>query len=443
MTSDVLEILRRATRGTVYENRLFLVGGYVRDKLLGRQTAADDFDLVLEGNALTVAALLHEKRVTDHAPVTFPTFGTAMVHVSGAQVELVTARSETYRQGSRKPVVAPGTLQTDAARRDFTINTLLENLHTGAVIDPLSRARADLAARLLRTPSSPDLIFREDPLRMLRACRFAAKLGFVVEEETLGALSTLARYCRPEHGVSYERMRDELNKTLLALGAPRGLEMMLETGLLVQFAPELAALPNVRWTHSLRALENLPLSAPLILRLATLLQDVGGAATARQVMNRLRYASGEIDAVVALVGLHGRYSEYQADWTDASVRRLIRAVGPHRQGLFVLARADRAAAGGIANPGTGDLSGLEERMERLEQANQVTTATSPLDGGAIIARLGIGPGPLVGQIKNALTDAVVAGELAPDDTAGAEAMARALLSPLRARGQSEAPGSGG
>jgi poly(A) polymerase len=176
----------------------------VRDKLLkagGAAPAPDDIDLVLEGDAPAAAWHLRRAGVADHDPVEFPAFGTAMVKVGGAQVELVTARSETYRGGSRKPIVTPGTLETDAARRDFTVNTLLENLHTGEIRDPTGRGRADLDARLLRTPSDPVLIFTEDPLRMLRACRFAAKLGFTVEPATGAALAAGAFRCNPEHGV--------------------------------------------------------------------------------------------------------------------------------------------------------------------------------------------------------------------------------------------------
>ncbi len=458
MPADTLHTLRDATRGTPYENRLFLVGGYVRDKLLyGEGAAGDDMDLVLEGDALAVARLLFDKRVADHFPVEYGQFGTTQVTVGGAKVELVTARAETYRQGSRKPTVRPGTLQTDAERRDFTINTLLENLHTGEISDPLARGRADLAARVLRTPLDPRVTFAEDPLRMLRACRFAAKLGFVVADETAAALASCAHLCNPEHGISYERVREELNKTLLTARAPLGLEMMRASGLLAQFAPELSTLagaPQNRWhrfdvwTHTRTALENLPPNASLLVRLATLFHDIGkpatrtvasdgeahfyghaeaGATITRTVLNRLRYSADEIKTVVRLVALHMRYGDYDpAAWTDKTIRRLIREVGDLRTDLFTLARADAAAVNPPDPPHT-DFDGLQARMEIIEATAHVTQATSPLDGQALIALLGTPPGPLVGRIKNALTDAVVSGDLAPDNFAGAEMMARDLL----------------
>ncbi len=472
MENPVLQILRDALRGTEYDGRLFLVGGYVRDKLMNRPGSAtlDDIDLVLEGDASGVAHLLWKKRVAWHKPVEFPTFGTAMVRVGGtgpenpgAQVELVTAREETYREGSRKPVVTPGTIASDALRRDFTINTFLENLHTSEITDPTGRGYADLESKILRTPLDPVITFSDDPLRMLRAARFAAKLGFVVEENTLAAIYANAFRLSPEHGISFERVRDELMKTLPTAGAAQGLEMMRETGLLAQFAPELAAMHGVTqnrfhlydvWTHTLVALANLPPDADAFIRLAVLLHDVGkpatrtadpvsgdvhfyehekvGAEIARAVMTRLKFSGDETDRVVALVGLHMRYGAYNgAEWTDASVRRLIRAVGEHRRDLFTIARADMSACALTDETGapfpTADLSGLSARMEQIEAVAHITTATSPLSGEEIMKRLALPAGRLVGTIKNALTDAVVAGELAPDDKEGAEEMARKMV----------------
>ncbi|GAB4460526.1 MAG: HD domain-containing protein [Armatimonadaceae bacterium] len=454
---DTLTILRNVTRGTEYEGKLYLVGGYVRDKLLGRAAKAEDVDLVLEGSAEEVAWLLYRKKVAQHKPVVFPNFGTAMVKVDNAQVEIVTAREETYRQGSRKPVVVAGTLQTDALRRDFTVNTFLENLHSGEILDPTGQGKPDLEAEILRTPLDPVMTFTDDPLRMLRACRFAAKLGFTIAPETDAALAENAFRLSPEYGISFERIRDELNKTLLAPGAARGLERMRETGLLTQFAPELAAMHGVTqnrfhkydvWTHTLVALGNLPSDADLVTRLAVLLHDVGkpvtrtvgddgevhfyghetvGAEMARTLLTRLRYSADEIQAVVTLVSLHMRYGAYDPEeWTDAAVRRLIRTVGEYRGTLFAIARADIGACNTEEFP-TADLDGLQERMERIEAEAHITQLTSPLSGQEIMERLNLKPGRVVGRIKDALTDAVVAGDLAPDDTETAERMARKLL----------------
>ncbi|MDX1931596.1 MAG: HD domain-containing protein [Capsulimonadales bacterium] len=458
----VLDRLRQATAGTEYEGKLFLVGGYVRDKLLGRTAGGDDLDLVLEGDADAVCRLLWEKRVASHPPVTYPSFGTAMVHVGGSdgdrgvQVEFVTAREETYRQKSRKPIVRPGTLRTDALRRDFTVNTLMESLHTGEVLDLTGQGRADLAAGILRTPLEPVRTFADDPLRMLRACRFAAKLGFVIAGETLEAIVANADKCNPENDISWERIRDEFFKTVMARQATVGLNLMRETRLLDQFAPELAALFGVTqnrfhlydvWTHTLVALANLPPETTLPVRLATIFHDIGkpvtrtvdergevhfydhetvGERMTREILTRLRCPNELTEQVATLVALHMRYGAYREEvWSDAAVRRLIRSVGPHREALFTIARADIAACNTTDYP-SADLDGLRARMDRVADGTDIAKATSPIDGQRIIA-LGATPGPQVGRIKAVLTDAVVAGELAPDDIEGAEAMARRLL----------------
>jgi tRNA nucleotidyltransferase/poly(A) polymerase len=463
---DTLQILREATRGTQYEGKLYLVGGYVRDKLLGAHANPDDIDLVLEDDALEAARFLWKKRVTDHAPVEYGQFGTTQIEIRDVKVELVTAREETYRQGSRKPIVKRGTLATDALRRDFTVNTFLENLHTGEISDPTGYGYADLEAKILRTPLDANITFQDDPLRMLRACRFAAKLGFVIVPETYAAIKENAFRLSPEHGISFERIHDELNKTLLAPGASRGLELMRESGLLALFAPELAAMYGVTqnrfhkydvWTHTLAALDNLSRDADLCVRLAVLLHDSGkpvtrteessgdvhfygheevGAGIAKTLLTRLRYSTDEIERVTRLVGLHMRYGSYDPEvWTDAAVRRLIRDVGPHRTDLFTIARADISACNSH-DPETGallptaDLNGLQERMERIESEAHITQLTSPLTGQEIMALLEIKPGRIVGRIKDALTDAVVEGTLAPDDRDGAVHMVHATYAKI-------------
>lgn len=446
-----LHILQDATRGTPYEGRLYLVGGYVRDRLLGHEADSPDIDLVLEGDAGAVARMLWDKRVAMHPPVTYPAFGTAMVHVGDTQVELVTARDETYRKGSRKPVVAPGTLLSDARRRDFTVNTFLQNLHSGDIVDPLGTGRADLDAKVLRTPLDPETTFTDDPLRMLRACRLSAKLGFAVADETFAAIRTNAYRLSAEHGISWERIRDEVAKTLKAPGAADGLELMRTSGLLAQFAPELEAMVGCTqngwhrwdvWEHTLRALGNLPADASLDVRWATLLHDVGkpstrsvdndgkihfyehetvGARMAHDLLTRLRCDSETIRRVSRLVSLHMRYGAVDLTvWGTPALRRLVRSVGGDRDDLFTIARADIAACG--TEP-QADLDGLEARLAELENTAGITGLTSPLDGREIMALLGTGPGPLLGKVKAALVDAVVGGELAPDDKDGARALA--------------------
>ena len=448
---DALQTLRDATRGTEYENQLFLVGGFVRDRALGLTSAGDDLDLVLEGDAPALAQFLFEQGAAQYPPVVYPRFGTAMLIVQSRNVELVTARLESYDAHSRRPAeVRPGTLIDDARRRDFTINTLLQNLHTGAILDPLGRAYADIDAQIIRTPADPLLTFQDDPLRMLRAVRFAARFGFAIEPFTWKAI----RQSAPRLSIiSAERIRDEFCKTLLTSRPTLGLTLLHESGLLAQFAPELEAMVGVTqnefhaypvWEHTLAALEALPPDAALVLRLATLLHDIGkpptkstgddgrvhfyahqdiGATMTRALLTRLKFPNDTINAVVTLVARHMRIGEYRPAWSDAAVRRLLRDIGPQLDDLFAIHRADVAALA----PTHQDISragDLRARMETIQQAQDISKLTSPLTGAEIMALLHLPPGPAVGQIKDYLTSEVIEGRLAETDKEGASVMAQ-------------------
>ncbi len=461
-TEHVLDVLRGAVRGTAYAGRLFLVGGFVRDQVLGLSSGTDDIDIVLEGDALALARFLREAGAADFEPVVYPKFGTAMVVVRGRDVEMVTARIESYAPGSRKPdSVEPGTLADDARRRDFTINTLLQSLDTGEITDPLGKAFADLDAQIIRTPTDPLVTFQDDGLRMLRAVRFAARFGFTIEPFTWKAMrqrATRINNVNPDRTrvISYERIRDEFCKTLMTARAPLGLELLQDSGLLAEFAPELSAMVGVTqnefhaypvWEHTLIALGNLPQDASLTLRLATLCHDIGkppakgvgddgrvhfyghadlGAEITRRLMTRLKFSNDEIAAVVKLVAQHMRIGEYKPVWTDAAVRRLIRDLGLQLDDLFEIHRVDVSAL----SPEHTDISRAHElraRMAPIQEAQDISTLTSPLDGQALMARLGLRPGKQLGAVKEYLVNEVVEGRLAPDDKEGAERVARVFL----------------
>lgn len=439
-----IDRLRRITRGTKWEGNLYLVGGVVRDELLGRPLPPD-VDVVTEQNALELAHWLHAQGVADHLPVTFPRFGTAMVHIDGVQFELVTARRESYSADSRKPVqVQPATLREDAFRRDFTVNTLMRNLHTGELLDLTGMGLNDLQAGLLRTPLDPLWTFDEDPLRAMRAVRFAAQLGFDIEPKTYEAIRRKAERLRI---ISMERIRDEFTKLLQAPYAVKGLRLLRETGLLEQFAPELEAMHGVEqnhyhlydvWEHTLKVLEGLPSDASLVLRLAALLHDVGkpstktedergvhfyghqnvGAQIAAQFLRRLRYSNDIVEPVVKLVRLHMRPGEYDYSWSDAAVRRLVRDANGLLHDLLTLVRADIAAS----NPAfpKADIDALEQRIQLLLSREDVPRLDSPLSGSEIMQILGIPPGKLVGECKEFLLNEVIEGRLAPGDKEGAK-----------------------
>lgn len=458
---QALEVLRNATRGTKYENRLYLVGGVVRDKFLevapdfdtrdseSSEAKSEDVDIVLEGDALELAQFLFEKGICDHRPVVYPRFGTAMLTICGTQVEIASARKECYEPRSRKPFTEPGTLLDDVLRRDFTINTLLENLHTGEIKDLTGLALADIRDRVIRTPRDPQKTFEEDPLRMLRAVRFATRLDFSIHPQTYEAIRLMAYRLEI---VSPERIRDEFTKILMCKNVSRGLEILLDTGLLNQFAPELVAMRGVTqniyhlydvWTHTLKTVEAIPPEEGLVLRLAALLHDIGkvqtrtvdekgnvhfyghhtvGAELARSFLARLRFPNSTIDHVAFLILMHLRVGEYDNRWSDAAVRRLIRDLGDHLEDAIKLTEADKAAA----NPDvqTVDLAALRQHIARVTDEMAGKKVTSPLTGDEIMKLLGIGPGPEVGAMKAFLENEVIEGRLKPGDK---ETAARLLI----------------
>lgn len=441
--NHAIEELRKATEQSDYEGRLHLVGGIVRDKFLALQPD-EDIDIVLEGDAARLAAFVFESGVAEHPPVTYPRFGTAMVSVDGCQVELVGARKESYDPSSRKPSTEPGTLLDDVLRRDFTINTLLENLHTGEVLDLTGRGFDDIRDRIIRTPRDPELTFDDDPLRMLRAIRFATRLGFAIDP---GAYAAIGRKCARLGIISAERIRAEFVKIVMGPNATVGLEMLRETGLLDQFAPELTAMHGVTqniyhlhdvWTHTLKTLELIPVEAGIIVRLVGLLHDVGkvetrgvdehgtahfyrhelvGSEIARRVMNRLRFSNSEISRVSFLIAMHLRVGEYDDQWSDAAVRRLIRDVGESLADLILLTVADKGA-GNPAMPHV-DIDAFRERVRRVKDELRGHGIRSPLNGSEIIEALRIEQGPDIGAIKAYLESQIVEGELLPGDKAGA------------------------
>jgi poly(A) polymerase len=450
--SDAINRIREATRDTEYEGRLYLVGGYLRDRELGLPTGAD-MDLVLEGDALALADFLYQRRLSDHHPVLYPRFGTAMITVEGSRVELISARAESYLPNSRKPIVHRSSLKDDALRRDFTINTLMENLHTGERLDLTGMGLSDLAAGIIRTPLDPMVTFYDDPLRMLRAVRFAVRFGFEIEEKTWAAIQQEAHRLNimgPERPVvSAERIRDEFVRMMLSHDPALCLQRLREGNLLQQFMPELLEMVGVTqnswhnddvWDHTLQALRCLPPDASLELRLGLLLHDVGKPATrsendegirfyqhalvgeeiARRVLTRLRFPNDQIRDVCALVRLHMRLSEAQADWSDAAIKRLIRATVPYTQTLFQLAACDQAALRPDAPH--NDLTALKRRVEEVNRQLDAAGITSPLSGGEIMQLLRIEPGPRVKEAKEFLTNAVIDGLLGPEDREKARLM---------------------
>lgn len=409
--------------------RAWIVGGYVRDRLLGRPHP--DIDVVVEDGKGFDLARRFAQLAGAHEPVLFERFGTAQVTVPGHLVEFVSARAESYVADSRKPDVRVATLDEDLRRRDFTVNTLLMDFD-GNVHDPLGRGRADLEARLLRTPADPMQTFSDDPLRMLRAIRFAAQLGFELAPELVPAMRKLKdRLASPV--VSVERVADELRKMMFSERPGLALELLDQAALLDAILPEVAACKGVQQsgyhTHDVFGHTVLTVAATppdVIVRLGALFHDVGkpatagpdgtflghdvvGAEMAARALERLRFAQKEIDAVVLLVRLHLRPVFYASEWTDGAVRRLARDAGPQLGRLTALARADIAAS---AYPHPEKLDELQRRLDQV-LAEQPSRMAAPVDGADIMRVRQIPPGPEVGRIKQRLTELVMDGVIDP------------------------------
>ena len=425
---DLLRLLKQAAADTGV--RAWIVGGYVRDKLLGRPHP--DPDIVVEDGGGDRMAARFAELAGAEPPVVFERFGTAQVTLPGHNVEFVSARAESYPELSRKPNVRPASIDEDLRRRDFTINTLLMDFD-GHVEDRVGVALADLRAGVLRTPAPPAVTFEDDPLRMLRAIRFATVLGFTLDPEIIQAMrERRGRLVAPI--ISAERIADELRKMLVSERPRLAIELLDEGDLLGVILPEISACKGVQqggfhthdvFGHTMLALEA---TAPdLLLRLATLFHDAGkpitatpdgaflghelvGAELAEGALARLRFAQKDVDVVTRLIRLHLRPVYYGPEWTDGAVRRLARDAGDQLDRLMRLARADLRAS---AYPDQAKLDELQRRLDAVQE-EKPSRLTSPVDGEDIMKVLGIPAGPEVGRIKARLTELLMDGEITPD-----------------------------
>jgi poly(A) polymerase len=438
---DVLGTLRDSARQGGIE--AYLVGGFVRDRLLGND--GKDIDILVAGDGAVELLAVLAKTFEWAPPQVFERFGTAQVRGDTFVVEAVAARAERYDPASRKPEVTPGTLEEDVWRRDFTVNALLQTFD-GELIDLTGRGLDDLYAGILRTPLDAHDTFSEDPLRMYRAARFVAQLGFTLAGGVLDAIGEVA----PRAGIlSVERVAEELRRLLTAEHPRAGMEVLRRSGLMRVHLAELLEMVGVEqsgyhvfdvYDHTMVAVDHAP--ADLLTRVATLVHDIGkprthavaadgrhtfhdhpeaGARIAEDMLRRLRFGNAEIDAVQALIRMHLRPIQYDpATFGDAAVRRLMRDAGELRTQLLDVARADTRAS---AFPDTAGIDDLEQRMARLDAETGGGAGAqfdSPLDGNAIMAMAGgRRPGPWVGAAKRAVSDAVVEGEVAPGDVEGA------------------------
>jgi poly(A) polymerase len=415
-------------------HELALVGGPVRDAMLGRQH--NDLDFTTSAHPDATERILNRWARSDPHGGTWDMgrdFGTIGCRKGPWQVEVTTYRSESYDPTSRKPDVEFGdSLAGDLVRRDFTVNAMAVRLPGREVVD-LYGGVVDLATRVIRTPATPEASFSDDPLRMMRAARFAAQLGFDVAPEVVTAMTEMAERISI---ISAERVRDELVKLVSAPHPRRGLSLLVDTGLADLVLPELPALRLERdehhrhkdvYEHTLTVLEQtidleprLPGGGPdFIARFAALMHDVGkprtrrflddgtvtfhhhdvvGAKLTRKRMQALKFSNADIDAVAHLVELHLRFHGYgSGEWTDSAVRRYVRDAGGELDRLHVLTRADCTTRNRRkAERLWRTYDALEDRIERLAAEEELASLRPALDGNQIMAILGLTPGREVG-----------------------------------------------
>ena len=441
LTHPVFKVISSLTEAENIE--AFVVGGFVRDILLKRESKDIDFVCVGSGIELAekAAKILHPKINVN----VFKNFGTAQFMHDGWDLEFVGARKESYQRDSRKPIVEEGTLQDDQLRRDFTINAMAISLHPsnfGELIDPFG-GLDHIANDVIKTPTNPDITFSDDPLRMMRAIRFAAQLNFYIEEDTLAAITRNAARIKI---ISQERVTDELNKIILSKKPSIGFRLLEETGLLSLIFPDMQKLKGVQtvddkshkdnFYHTLQVLDNICFSTTdLWLRWAAILHDIAKPATKRfedgigwtfhghevlgskfvpRIFRNFKLPLGsEMKFVQKLVYLHLRpIALSKESISDAALRRLLFEAGDDIDSLMKLCEADITSKNQMKV--TRFLKNFEmvrQKLKDVEARDSIRNFQPPVSGQLIMETFGIGPSREVGLIKDKIKDAILDGAI--------------------------------